>query len=49
MEINRIDSVGEYSNLRGAETLHPMINILDYDHLKILEPATYNFGFYCVF
>lgn len=49
MEINRIDSVGEYSNLRGAETLHPMINILDYDHLKILEPAPYNFGFYCVF
>ncbi len=49
MKINNIKSVGEYSELRGAETLHPLINILDYDNLKMLEPATYNFGFFCIF
>jgi hypothetical protein len=31
MEIKRIESVSEYSKLRGAETLHPLMNILDYD------------------
>lgn len=49
MEINKIKSVGEYSKLRGAETLHPLINILDYDNLSLLEPASYNFGFFCIF
>lgn len=49
MEIKKIKSVGEYSQLRGAETLHPLINILDYQHLKLLEPASYNFGFYSIF
>jgi len=49
MEIKKIKSVGEYSKMRGAETLHPLINILDYDNLKYLEPASYNFSFYCIF
>jgi AraC-like DNA-binding protein len=49
MEIKKIKSVGEYSELRGAETLHPLINILDYQNLKLLEPGSYNFGFYCIY
>lgn len=49
MEIQKIKTVGEYSQLRGSETLHPLINILDYKNLKLLEPASYNFGFYCIF
>lgn len=49
MEIKKINSVGEYSKLRGAETLHPLINILDYANLEFLEPGSYNFGFYCIF
>ena len=49
MEIKKIKSVGEYSALRGAETLHPLMNVLDYKKLRFLEPASYNFGFYCIF
>lgn len=49
MEIKKLNSVGEYSALRGAETLHPLINVLDYDNLALLEPASYNFGFYSIF
>ena len=45
----KIKSVAEYSRLRGSDTLHPLINILDYSNLKLLEPASYNFGFYCIF
>lgn len=49
MEIKQIKSVSEYSELRGAEILHPMMNVMDYEELKLLEPGTYNFGFYCIF
>ncbi len=49
MEIRKINSVAEYSRLRGAETLHPLINLLDYERLKLLEPGSYNFGIYCIF
>ena len=45
----KINSVGEYSALRGAETLPPLINVLDYNNLALLEPASYNFGFYSIF
>jgi AraC-like DNA-binding protein len=49
MEIQKIKSVGEYSQLRGSETLHPLINVLDYKNLNFLSPASYNFGFFCIF
>ncbi len=49
IEIKIIKSVGEYSKLRGADTLHPLINVLDYDNLDFLEPARYNFGLYGIF
>lgn len=49
MDINKIQSVGEYSQLRGAETLHPLMNVLNYENLQILKPGSYNFGFYCIF
>ena len=29
--------------------MHPLITILDYKNLKLLVPASYNFGFYCIF
>lgn len=49
MEIHKIKSVGEYCQLRGAEALHPLITVLDYKHLRLLKPGSYNFGFYCIF
>ncbi len=49
MEIKKINTVGEYSTLRAAETLHPLINVLDYENLALLQPASYNFGFYSIF
>ncbi|MEL4308263.1 helix-turn-helix domain-containing protein [Joostella sp. CR20] len=47
--IIHVKSVSEYTELRGAEVLHPLVNVLDYEKLRFLEPASYNFGFYCVF
>ncbi|MFV0566011.1 MAG: AraC family transcriptional regulator [Flavobacteriaceae bacterium] len=48
-QIINLDSVSEYSKMRGADTLHPLVNVLDYKDLKPLQPATYNFGFYAVY
>jgi len=47
--IVNIKTVGEYTKLRGGIILHPLINILDSEELILLEPASYNFGFYCIF
>ncbi len=44
-----IDSVSTYNKLRGAETLHPMISVLDYENLKMIENVTYKFELYAVF
>lgn len=49
MDIQRINSIGEYCGLRGTAPLHPLINILDYRNLKLLKPASYKFGFFCIF
>lgn len=50
MKVNHLKTVGEYSELRGVETLHPLINVIDYDDdIKMLEPGSYNFGFYCIY
>lgn len=48
-EIIQIDSVQKYNDIRGAETLHPMVSVLDYKNLKMIEDVNYNFGLYAVF
>lgn len=48
-KIIHIDSVSKYNLLRGAETLHPLVSVLNYDSLAPLNDGTYNFGLYCIF
>lgn len=48
-KINHIRSIGEYSEMRGGNTLHPLINVLDNEHLDLLPTASYSFDFYCIF
>lgn len=48
-KIIHIDSVSKYNALRGAETLHPLVTVLNYDNLTLLESGTYNFGLYSIF
>jgi AraC-like DNA-binding protein len=35
--------------MRGGTTLHPLINVLDYEQLHLLPPGSYSFDFYCIF
>lgn len=48
-EIVKINSVSQYNNLRGAETLHPLVTVLDLSTLKPMAAQTINFGLYAVY
>lgn len=48
-EIVKLDSVEAYSKLLGAETLHPLVNVVDFAQLQTLRHCRKNFGFYAIF
>ncbi|MCS3528946.1 AraC family transcriptional regulator [Chryseobacterium sp. JUb7] len=48
-KIAKIDSVDIYNKLRGVETLHPLISIIDMSKAKAMPAQTLNFGVYAVF
>ncbi len=47
--IIRLESVGDYNRFLGAETLHPLVNVVDFSTIKSLKHRKKYFGFYCVF
>lgn len=49
-KIIEINTIAEYDQLRGVETLHPLIQVIDYekDNPKGLENGTYNLGLYSI-
>lgn len=48
--IVKINSITEYNAIRGIETLHPLVNVIDYeeDNVKNFQEATYNIGLYSI-
>jgi len=48
-EIVKIESVAAYNKLRGVETLHPLITVLDLSKAKPMPAQTFNFGLYTVY
>ena len=48
-EILKLDSISEFNSLRGIETLHPLVSIVDFTKMKLIPPAMASYGFYCVF
>lgn len=46
----KINSVTEYNALRGIETLHPLVNVVDYEEEQIqnFSDATYNLNLYFI-
>ena len=48
-EIVNIASVAQYNKIRGIETLHPLVTIIDLSKAKLMPAKTYNFGLYTVF
>ncbi|MFC0183110.1 Helix-turn-helix domain-containing protein [Pseudarcicella hirudinis] len=48
-EIVKLESLAQYNALRGVETLHPLVTVLDLSKVKPMPAQTFNFGMYAVF
>ena len=47
--IIKLDTVQDYNKLLGAETLHPLVSVVDFSTLATIKHARKNFGFFCIF
>lgn len=49
VNILKLDNISQFNNLRGIETLHPMVSVFDFSKMLLIPEARANYGFYCVF
>lgn len=47
--IVKLESVAQYNAMRSAETLHPLVTVLDLSAVKPMPAQTFNFGLYAVY
>jgi AraC family transcriptional activator of pobA len=48
-KIAKIDGVDAYNKLRGVETLHPLVSIIDLSKAQPILAEVFNYGIYAVF
>ncbi len=48
-EIIKLDNIAKYNAMRGVETLHPLVTVIDLSKAKPMAAKTFNFGMYAVF
>jgi hypothetical protein len=48
-DIVRIDTVSAYNKLRGVETLHPLVTVIDLSKAAPMPAQTFNFGLYAIY
>lgn len=48
-EIVKIESVAQYNKMRGVETLHPLITVIDLSKANPITAQTFNFSLYAVY
>jgi AraC-type DNA-binding domain-containing proteins len=48
-EILKLDNISQYNTMRGVETLHPLVSVVDMSKANATQSLRINFGFYCVF
>jgi AraC-like DNA-binding protein len=48
-EILKLENISQYNSMRGVETYHPLVCVIDMSKAKATQSARINFGFYCVF
>lgn len=49
MEEVRFNSVQEFNDHYGFETLHPQVTVVRHDQERTLHEATYHYGLYALF
>jgi len=48
-ELLKLENISQYNSLRGVETLHPLVSVVDMSKAYPTQNARIHFGFYCVF
>lgn len=48
-EIVKLENVAAYNKMRGVETLHPLVTVLDLSKAIPMPAQTFNFGLYAVY
>lgn len=48
-EIVKLESVDAYNKMRGMETLHPLVSVMDLSKAKAMAAQTFNFGLYAIY
>lgn len=48
-EIVKLESITDYNKMRGVETLHPLITVIDLSKAKSMPAQTFNFGLYAIY
>jgi AraC family transcriptional regulator, transcriptional activator of pobA len=48
-KIMKLESIAAYNTMRGVETLHPLVTVLDLSKAKPMPAETFNFGLYAVY
>ncbi|VTR29357.1 helix-turn-helix domain-containing protein [Sphingobacterium thalpophilum] len=48
-EIIKLDNVTAYNKMRGVETMHPLISVLDLSKAKPMPAQTFHFGLYAIY
>lgn len=48
-KILHIDTICDYNEGLGIETLHPLVSVIDFSKAKPIKPARRMFGFYAIF
>lgn len=47
--IVKLDTVTAYNQMRGVETLHPLVTVIDLSKARSMPAQTFNFGLYAVY
>jgi len=48
-QIVKLETVTDYNKLRGVETLHPLVTIIDLSKAQSMPARTFNFGLYTIY
>lgn len=48
-EIVKLESVTAYNKMRGVETLHPLVTVIDLSKAEPMAAKTFNFGLYAIY
>ena len=48
-QVERIDTVGQYNILAGIDTLHPLVNVINFNEVPTIQHFRRYMGIYAVF